>query len=88
MTNSIAYTRNHTALEDVFYCFASCGSLTTIYTDADWALPAGCTGLSAFYTCYALVGGTGTTYESSRTSATYMRIDDGVAYPGYLTVKG
>ena len=26
-------------LEDVFYCFSGCGSLTTIWADADWALP-------------------------------------------------
>ena len=73
-------------LEDVFYCFSGCGSLTTIWADADWALPAGCTGSGAFYGCAALVGGAGTTYSSSRISATYMRID-GVGGAGYLTAK-
>mgnify|MGYP005782999823 CR=1 FL=1 len=33
-------------LEDLFYCFSGCGNLTTIYADADWQLPAGCTGAS------------------------------------------
>lgn len=73
-------------LEDVFYCFSGCGSLTTIWADANWALPAGCTGMGAFYGCTALVGGAGTTYSSSRISATYMRID-GVGGAGYLTAK-
>lgn len=73
-------------LEDVFYCFSGCGSLTTIWADADWALPAGCTGMGTFYGCTALVGGAGTTYSSSRISATYMRID-GVGGAGYLTAK-
>lgn len=73
-------------LEDVFYCFSGCGSLTTIWADADWALPAGCTGSGAFYNCTSLVGGAGTTYSSSRISATYMRID-GVGGAGYLTAK-
>lgn len=73
-------------LEDVFYCFSGCGSLTTIWANADWALPAGCTGMGAFYGCAALVGGAGTTYSSSRISATYMRID-GVGGAGYLTAK-
>ncbi len=73
-------------LEDVFYCFANCSNLVTIWADADWALPAGCSGMGAFYSCESLVGGAGTTYASSRTSATYMRID-GVGGAGYLTVK-
>ena len=72
-------------LEDLFYCFAGCGSLTTIYADADWALPEGCTGMAAFYECASLVGGAGTAYDGERISATYMRIDGGAASPGYLT---
>lgn len=78
---------DETDLEDVFYCFSGCSALTTIWADADWALPAGCTGSQAFYQCQALVGGAGTTFASSRTSATYMRIDGGAAAPGYLTAK-
>ncbi len=72
-------------LEDLFYCFAGCGSLTTIYADADWALPSDCTGMGAFYECASLVGGAGTAYDGERISATYMRIDGGAASPGYLT---
>lgn len=78
---------DESSLEDVFYCFSGCSALTTIWADPDWALPAGCTGSRAFYRCQALVGGTGTTFATSRASATYMRIDGGAAAPGYLTVK-
>ena len=78
---------DESSLEDVFYCFSGCSALTTIWADADWALPSGCTGSQAFYQCQALVGGAGTTFATSRTSAMYMRIDGGVAAPGYLTVK-
>lgn len=78
---------DESALEDVFCCFSGCSSLTTIWADADWALPAGCTGSQAFYQCQALVGGAGTTFAASRTSAVYMRIDGSVAAPGYLTAK-
>lgn len=74
-------------LEDVFYCFSGCSNLATIWADADWELPEGCTGSGAFYSCESLVGGAGTVYASSRTSATYMRIDGGAAAPGYLTAK-
>ena len=72
-------------LEDLFYCFAGCGALATIYADADWALPEGCTGMAAFYECASLVGGAGTAYDGERISATYMRIDGGAASSGYPT---
>lgn len=74
-------------LESMDYAFASCAALTTIWADADWALPAGVSGFATFYGCKALVGGAGTVFSSSRYSGTYMRIDGGVASPGYLTAK-
>lgn len=72
-------------LEDLFYCFAGCGALATIYADADWALLEGFTGMASFYECASLVGGAGTAYDGERISATYMRIDGSAASPGYLT---
>ena len=72
-------------LEDLFYCFAGCAALATIYADADWALLEGFTGMASFYECASLVGGAGTAYDGERISATYMRIDGGAASPGYLT---
>ena len=62
--------------EDLAYTFGGCGSLVTIWADADWALPAsGVSGFQTFYQSTSLVGGTGTTYASSRAGYKYMRID-------------
>lgn len=75
-------------LEDLAYTFGGCGSLVTIWADADWALPSsGVSGFQTFYQCTSLVGGAGTTYASSRAGYQYMRID-GVGGAGYLTAKG
>ncbi|WP_419049034.1 hypothetical protein [Enorma massiliensis] len=75
------------SLEDLAYTFGGCGSLVTIWADADWALPAsGVSGFQTFYQCTSLVGGAGTTYASSRAGYQYMRID-GVGGAGYLTAK-
>lgn len=73
-------------LTDLYYAFASCSSLTTIYADSTWALPtSGVSGSQCFYACSAkLVGGNGTTWSSSNTSYTYFRIDK-AGQAGYLT---
>ena len=72
------------------YAFASSrAALTTIWADADWALPAGASGFATFYGCKALVGGAGTVFSSSRYSGTYMkRIDGGVASAGVPNGEG
>lgn len=75
------------SLEDLAYTFGGCGSLVTIWADADWALPtSGISGFQTFYQCSSLVGGAGTTYASSRAGYQYMRVD-GVGGAGYLTAK-
>ena len=75
------------SLEDLTYTFSGCGSLVTIWADADWALPSsGVSGFQTFYQCSSLVGGAGTTYASSRAGSQYRRID-GVGGAGYLTAK-
>ncbi|WP_417118844.1 hypothetical protein [Olsenella phocaeensis] len=72
-------------LTDLFYAFAGCGSLTTIYADATWALPtSGISGMQCFYNYRSLVGGNGTAWSSGNTSYTYMRIDK-TGQAGYLT---
>lgn len=64
------------SLEDLAYTFGGCGSLVTIWADADWALPSsGVSGFQTFYQCSSLVGGAGTTYASSRAGYQYMWID-------------
>lgn len=72
-------------LSDLFYTFAGCTQLTTIYASMGFTCDVtGANGLGTFYNCTSLVGGSGTAYSSSATSATYMRID-GDGGPGYLT---
>ena len=74
-----------THLTDLYYCFGGCNNLVTIYADSTWALPSsGVSGASCFYNCSKLVGGNGTTWTSSKTSYTYMRIDAANS-AGYLT---
>lgn len=71
------------SLTDLFYCFSTCSALTTIYVDAGWELPSGASSYGCFYNCKALVGENGTAWDSSKTSATYMRIDrDGGVHHG------
>lgn len=73
-------------LTDLFYAFAGCSALTTIYVDADWTLPSGCTGNQCFYSCKSLVGGNGTARASGKTGMAYCVVGkDGQA--GYLTAK-
>ena len=40
-----------------------------------------------FTGCTNLVGGAGTTYDSTKTDKTYARIDGGTSSPGYFTLK-
>ena len=71
-------------LTDLFYCFAGCSSLTTIYANSTWALrSSGISGSQCFYNCSSLVGGNGTTWSSSNTGYSYMRIDK-AGQAGYL----
>ena len=72
-------------LTSPYYTFGGCTNLVTMYADSSWTLPSsGISGSSCFYNCSSLVGGNGTTYASSRTSYTYMRIDAANS-AGYLT---
>ena len=75
------------ALENLAYTFGGCGSLVTIWADADWALPSsGVSGFQAFYQCASFVEGACATYSSSRAGYQYMRIA-GVGSVGFLTAK-
>ena len=67
------------------YLFGACSALEVILVDADWTLlKSGLSGAATFYNCKSIVGGNGTTYDSSKYSYTMMRVDvPGTA--GYLT---
>ena len=46
------------SLEDLANTFGGCGSLVTIWADADWELPtSGMSGFKTFYQCSSLVAG-------------------------------
>ena len=64
------------------YMFYNCSSLKTINCSGDWYGSA--TGNSVFYGCTSLVGGNGTTYDSSKTGIS-MAVIDQDGQEGYLT---
>ena len=68
--------------------FMGCSNLRTIYAGSGWSTAAVEASAGMFSSCTALVGGQGTTYDSSHTNATYAHIDGGPSNPGYFTEKG
>ena len=60
--------------------------LTTIYVGSGWSTSNVTSSMNMFSQCSALVGESGTTYDSSHTDAEYARIDM-ASSPGYLTYK-
>ena len=76
-------TSNVTSMSQMF---SSCSSLTTIYVGDGWSTSNVSEGGWMFDGCTSLVGGAGTTYDSSHTDAEYARVDM-ASSPGYLTFK-
>ena len=72
------------SLSDLFYAFAQCSSLETIYADPTWTLPSGCSGMGTFYNDTKLKGGNGTAYSSTAYGYARMVID-AAGQAGYLT---
>ncbi len=75
------------------YMFYYCRNLTTIYVSNDFVTSSLADDTSTndstqmFYGCTSLVGGAGTTYDSSHTNKEYAHIDGGPSNPGYFTAK-
>ncbi len=66
--------------------YASSGFVfTSLNNDSPMPNPDGSTLM--FYGCTSLVGGLGTTYDSSHTNKEYAHIDGGPSNPGYFTAK-
>ena len=66
--------------------FSSCSNLRTIYVGSGWSTAAVTASSNMFTNCTSLVGGQGTTYNSSNpTDKTYAHIDGGSSNPGYFT---
>ena len=82
---------NTSKVNDMRYMFYNCSTLTTIYvseynetTDTGWTTKSVTNSTNMFNFCRDLVGGIGTTYNSSILDATYARIDK-AGEPGYFT---
>ena len=76
-------TSNVTSMEQMF---SECRSLTTIYVSGKWNTDSVSYPYGVFDSCYALIGGNGTVYNSSGTSISYARIDKPL-FLGYFTLK-
>lgn len=63
------------SLTGLFYAFAGCSALTTIYADSTWALPGTASGSGTFYNCRNIVSGNGTAYSTSAYGYARMVID-------------
>ncbi len=68
--------------------FADSPNLVTIYASNNFRLVPEVSGDDyVFENSTAIVGGSGTTYDSNRISRNYAHIDGGVSNPGYFTLK-
>ena len=65
--------------------FVNCSQATTIYAGSAWSTNAVTSSAGMFSNCTKLVGGKGTTYNSSHTDKAYAHIDGGPSNPGYFT---
>ena len=75
-------TKKVTNMSDMFN---GCSALTTIYVSDNWSIENVSSGNRTFLDCLNLVGGNGTAYSPSNTTALYARIDK-TGQPGYLSV--
>lgn len=75
-------TGNVTQMREMF---RNCGNLKTIWVGSGFDTAKVLNGKDMFANCTSLVGGNGTTYDSSKTDKTYARIDRGTENPGYFT---
>ena len=71
----------------MYSMFDGCSNLTTIYVGDGWSTEAVTSSSSMFQNCTSLVGGMGTTYNSSHVDKAYAHIDGGPSNPGYFTEK-
>jgi surface protein len=77
---------NTSQVTDMRYMFNVCSNLQTIYVGDGWSTTAVTSSTNMFGNCTSLVGGKGTTWDSSNpTDATYAHIDGGTSNPGYFS---
>ena len=85
LTNLELSNFNTSKVTDMNYLFYGCTHLRTIYVGSEWSVDGVTNSTDMFKLCTNLVGGRGTTYNSSYTDKTYAHIDGGTANPGYFT---
>ena len=86
LTNLYLSNFNTSKVTSMSLMFKGCTSLRTIYVGNDWSTAAVTGSNDMFYNCTSLVGGKGTTYNSSNPrDKTYAHIDGGTSNPGYFT---
>ena len=79
---------NTSKVIDMRCMFMGCMNLQTIYVGNDWSTAAVALSDNMFDGCTSLVGGQGTTWNSSNPKdKTYAHIDGGTSNPGYFTAK-
>ena len=72
---------------DMSDMFLNSNKLKTIYASDKFNTNVVTNSTDMFKDCTNLVGGAGTTYDSTKTDKTYARIDGGTTNPGYFTLK-
>ena len=88
LTNLDLSSFNTSKVTDMRYMFYGSSNLRTIYVGSGWNTATVTTSDYMFYNCTSLVGGQGTTWNSSNpTDKTYAHIDGGPSNPGYFTAK-
>lgn len=75
-----------TSLSNIGSMFNNCSLLTTIYASSSFDLTT-LNNITIFDNCTNLVGGAGTTFNSSNKFSSYGRIDNPPDAPGYFTAK-
>ena len=80
---------NTSKVTDMSYMFRHSYNLRTVYVGDGWSTAAVAFSNEMLYNCQSLVGGQGTTWNSSNPmDKTYAHIDGGTSNPGYFTEKG
>ena len=76
---------NTEKLVGIGYTFSDSTKLKTIYVSDKFVTDNVRLDIGPFRNCTNLVGGSGTTYDSSKIDKTYAHIDGGTSNPGYFT---
>ena len=77
---------NTAKVTDMTNMFYDCSKLETIKVGSLWKTSAVTESGYMFQNCTSLKGGSGTTYDETKTDYTYAKIDGGTSSPGYFSL--